>query len=164
MAGVILIRFVRHRLVLSRTGQKLDTNWTPKITSILSGHHFRPRNTHSGAVNPPPRALNDQKVLRNADRPSQCCGHTAVQYITELGETRRREFSVGFVSVAAGIFLAVGLVQHAWSCGDLIHGDVNQFTFSFLDRMPGRNFFPRDPDCECARAGGALFRRIWAGG
>jgi len=90
------------------------------------------------------------------------CGHAAEQYLTELGEMRRREFSVGFVSVASGIFLAVALVQHALGDGDLVQGDANHFSFSFLNRRPGRHFFSRDSGCGCGGVGGAFFRKHWA--
>lgn len=89
------------------------------------------------------------------------CGHAAEPYLTELGEIRRREFSVGFVSVASGIFLAVALIQHAIGVGDLVRGDSNHFSFSFFNRIPGRHFFGRDSGCDCAGVGGALFRKLW---
>lgn len=103
------------------------------------------------------------KIVRNyLEQPG--CGHAAEQYLTELGEIRRREFSVGFVSVASGIFLAVALIQHAWNRNELIHGGTNHFAFSFLSRRPGRDFFGRDPHCDCSGSGGALFRQLWASG
>jgi molybdopterin/thiamine biosynthesis adenylyltransferase len=89
------------------------------------------------------------------------CGHAAEQYLTELGEIRRREFSVGFVSVASGIFLAVALIQRTLGIGDLAQGDANHFSFSFLSRKPGREFFTRENSCECAGTGGVLFRHLW---
>lgn len=89
------------------------------------------------------------------------CGHVAEQHINELGEIRRREFSVGFVSVASGIFLAVALIQRSSEGGDLVQGDNNYFSFSFLSRKPGSTHFARDHSCECGVAGGELFRRLW---
>lgn len=90
------------------------------------------------------------------------CGHAAESFLTELGAIRRREFSVGFVSVASGIFLAVGLIQHAMRAGDLVDGETNHFSFSFLNRKPGRHFFGRESNCGCAGAEGAFFRRHWS--
>ena len=98
----------------------------------------------------------EEASLVLADLNQQTCGHAAEQYLNEIGELRRREFSVGFVSVAAGVLLAVGLIQHAWSCGELVQGEANQFTFSFLSRMPGKEFFTRDPGCDCAGRGGTI--------
>ncbi len=89
------------------------------------------------------------------------CGHVAEQYLTELGEMGRREFSVGFVSVASGIFLAVAMIQRALGVGDLVQGDANHFSFSFLSRRCGREFFARESACECSGAGGDLFRDLW---
>jgi hypothetical protein len=89
------------------------------------------------------------------------CGHVAEQFLNELGEIRRREFSVGFVSVASGVFLAVALIQKALGFGNLVQGDANHFLFSFLSRKPRRDFFARDASCECTGAGGELFRQLW---
>lgn len=89
-------------------------------------------------------------------------GIVCARYLNELGEIRRREFSVGFVSVASGIFLAVALIQHALGSGDLVRGSANHFSFSFLSRKPGRHFFARDSDCECTGVGAALFKQLWS--
>jgi hypothetical protein len=89
------------------------------------------------------------------------CGHAAEQSLNELGEIRRREFSVGFVSVASGIFLTVALIQSALGVGNLVQGEANHFSFSFLSRKSGRDFFAREASCECSGAGGDLFRQLW---
>ncbi|MEN9402997.1 MAG: hypothetical protein RL091_1700 [Verrucomicrobiota bacterium] len=89
------------------------------------------------------------------------CGHAAEQFLNELGEIRRREFSVGFVSVASGIFLAVALIQRALGVGDMVQRDGNHFSFSFLSRKPGHDFFGREASCECLGAGVVLFRQLW---
>lgn len=89
------------------------------------------------------------------------CGHAAEQFLTELGEIRRREFSVGFVSVASGIFLAVALIQHAWGKEEILPDPTNYFAFSFLSRKPNHEFFRREPSCDCAGSGGIIFRQLW---
>lgn len=91
------------------------------------------------------------------------CGHAAEQYLNELGEIRRREFSVGFVSVASGIFLTAALIQHASKLGDLVSGNNNHFSFSFLSRRSRGDFFFRGDACDCAAVGGKLYRRLWEG-
>ncbi len=89
------------------------------------------------------------------------CGHAAEQFLTELGQIRRREFSVGFVSVSSGVFLAVALVQHAWGQRELFSDAANHFSFSFLSRKSGHEFFLREPSCDCAGGGGQFFRQLW---
>lgn len=105
----------------------------------------------------------ENRALVRSYLEEQICGHAAEQFLTELGEIRRREFSVGFVSVASGVFLAVALIQHALGSRALVSNNSNYFMFSFLSRKSRREFFGRDDACDCAGDGGRLFHQLWTG-
>jgi hypothetical protein len=43
----------------------------------------------------------------------------------------------------------------------MVQRDGNHFSFSFLSRKPGHDFFGREASCECLGAGVVLFRQLW---
>lgn len=73
--------------------------------------------------------------------------------------TSRHDWSVGFVSVGAGVMLAAALLRHFSQTA--VPNEPHAFRFSFETNRLGASWHRPNPECECRKRGRADWRRLW---
>jgi hypothetical protein len=106
--------------------------------------------------------LNLKAIEEHLNHPE--CGQLGQQEIAKFVLDPRQDWSVGFVSVAAGVLLAAKLVQSEVAGIDvafpLSRGQA--LRFSFLNPGPVISWHPRKETCVCAGKGRNSYRRLWS--
>lgn len=91
------------------------------------------------------------------------CGHLGEQEIAKFGnEDRGTDWSVGFVSVAAGTLLAAQLVKHSLLGSTAFPSNLgNTLRFNFLNPRPQWSKHCRRNKCECITNGKSDYGLLW---
>ena len=91
------------------------------------------------------------------------CGTLGEQEIGKSRVLRNRDWSVGFVSVGAGVLLAAKVIQSEIAgSGQAFSEHLGQaLRFSFLNPAPVVTAHRRAPTCDCATRGIENFRKLW---
>lgn len=99
-----------------------------------------------------------EEYLRNPK-----CGELGEQEIAKFVLDPSREWSVGFVSVGAGVLLAAKYVQSAISGLDMAFSPSRgqALRFSFLNPCPVITRHPRKETCDCHTNGILTYQRLW---
>lgn len=107
------------------------------------------------------RHLDEEAVLQHLSNPS--CGTLGEQEISRFARAGGgADWSVGFVSVAAGTVLAAQTVKYALLGPAAFPPSTgNTLRFSFLQPRPRASAHQRKPGCDCLTSGRAEFERLW---
>jgi hypothetical protein len=91
------------------------------------------------------------------------CGQLGEQEIAKFVLDPRQDWSVGFVSVAAGVLLAAKFVQSAISGLDTAFPPARgqALRFNFLNSGPIITRHPRKETCNCRTSGDRSYLRLW---
>jgi len=91
------------------------------------------------------------------------CGQLGEQEIAKFVLDPHQDWSVGFVSVAAGVLLAAKLVQSQIAGLDSAFPPSRgqALRFSFLNPAPFITRHSRREGCECSNKGADAYRRLW---
>ena len=107
------------------------------------------------------KGLNFQAIEEYLQQPQ--CGQLGEQEIAKFVLDPRQEWSVGFVSVAAGVLLAAKLVQleiaGAYAAFPPSKGQA--LRFSFLNPGPYISRHLRKETCDCSSKGKHSYQRLW---
>ncbi len=107
------------------------------------------------------KGLNLQAIETHLDQPE--CGQLGQQEIAKFVLDPRRDWSVGFVSVAAGVLLAAKTVQSEIAGLDaafpVLRGQA--LRFSFLNPGPAISRHQRSEKCNCREKGKSSHQRLW---
>lgn len=89
------------------------------------------------------------------------CGTLGEEEIRKFRDAGPKDWSVGFVSVAAGTLLAAKLLQRG--LGQDPFQTQNGHSYSFNFRYPGGRWYmrPRRAECECSGHGLEMYRALW---
>ena len=107
------------------------------------------------------KGLNLQAIEEHLDHPE--CGQLGQQEIAKFVLDPRQDWSVGFVSVAAGVLLAAKFVQAEIAGLDMAFSPSkgNALRFSFLNPGPTTSRHPHKATCDCDQKGRKNFQRLW---
>lgn len=109
------------------------------------------------------KGLNLQAIEDHLHHPE--CGQLGQQEIAKFVLDPRQDWSVGFVSVAAGVLLAAKLVQSEIAGLDAAFPPSRgqSLRFSFLNPGPAISRHPRKQACDCSERGKKSYERLWSG-